>query len=453
MEIDNPKTSVAAAQVFESDNTAISAVAGIYRSLVFESGFAQGEINSVTFLSSLSADLYQADPAYSTDLLSQQFSGNNISPDNTYIQNLWTSIYKTIYKCNTIFNGLNKSVSVSADVKMQLMGEILFIRAVCHFYAVNLFGDAPLILTDDYKSNAIAARTPRDMVYQQIVTDLTEAKALLTDKYVDGANAPTTDRVRVNRSAVTAMLARVYLYLKNWSNAEASASEVIDNSALYGLNSDLNKAFLASTSSFTNKEAIWQLMPVIPNDNTFEARVFILLRLSSYKGSLTNQFLQSFEPGDKRRISWVKDTTYGTTTLSYPFKYKVRGSSSPVAEYSMVLRVAEQYLIRAEARAQQDKLTGANSAASDIDIIRQRAGLGLTTATTKDQILADIEQERKVELFCEWGHRWLDLKRWDKADMVLSSLKPNWNDGDNLYPLPQQEMDRNPYLRPQNLGY
>jgi hypothetical protein len=117
-----------------------------------------------------------------------------------------------------------------------------------------------------------------------------------------------------------------------------------------------------------------------------------------------------------------------------------------------VFRLAEQHLIRAEARAKLGNLNGTNSAESDINILRDRAGLGPTTAQTKDELLAAVGQERRVELFAEWGHRWFDLKRTGKADEVLDVVKPGWQRDDALYPIPYTERQLNPNLT-QNKSY
>lgn len=116
----------------------------------------------------------------------------------------------------------------------------------------------------------------------------------------------------------------------------------------------------------------------------------------------------------------------------------------------MVFRLAEQYLIRAEARAQQGDATGAKA---DINAIRNRAGLPDTDADGQASILAAIEHERRIEFFTEWGHRWFDLKRTGRADAVLSPIKPNWQSTDVLFPIPLQEIENNPNLLPQNAGY
>src|SRR3546814_2883222 len=102
-----------------------------------------------------------------------------------------------------------------------------------------------------------------------------------------------------------------------------------------------------------------------------------------------------------------------------------------------MLRLAERYLIRAEARARQDKLAGPDGATFDINAIRLRSGLDATDALTKEQLLAAIEQERRVELFAEWGHRWFDLKRTARASEILKPQKgENWQQTDMLYPIP-----------------
>jgi hypothetical protein len=156
--------------------------------------------------------------------------------------------------------------------------------------------------------------------------------------------------------------------------------------------------------------------------------------------------LNAFEVGDKRKASWVISGTQDGQPWSHPFKYKSTSSDTVLTEYYTVFRLAEQHLVRAEARAKLGKLTAANSAESDINIIRDRAGLGPTTAQTKEELLAAVAQERRVELFSEWGHRWFDLKRTGKADEVLSLIKPGWQPEDKLYPIPYDERQLNPNL-------
>jgi hypothetical protein len=124
-----------------------------------------------------------------------------------------------------------------------------------------------------------------------------------------------------------------------------------------------------------------------------------------------------------------------------------------VLEYLVVLRLSEQYLVRAEARTHLNDLSGA---AADINVVRNRAGLPDTKATDKTSLLDAIAQERRVELFAEWGHRWLDLKRTATIDTIMNivslSKGSSWNTNAQLYPIPAGDILLNPYLT-QNPGY
>jgi hypothetical protein len=162
--------------------------------------------------------------------------------------------------------------------------------------------------------------------------------------------------------------------------------------------------------------------------------------------------MQAFEQNDRRKDAWLLPNPLSTQQRFCPFKYKEGGNNGSGAEYYMVLRLAEQYLIRAEARARQNKLTGINGAVPDINSIRIRAGLTPTSATTQQGLLDAVAQERRIELFVEWGHRWMDLKRTGKASAVLSPIKQYWDETDTLYPIPFSEIQLNPNMT-QNQNY
>ena len=242
-------------------------------------------------------------------------------------------------------------------------------------------------------------------------------------------------------------MSRVYLYVGDWQNAEESASEVIINSN-YNLASDLNEVFLLNSS-----ETIWQLWSVFSGGgiNTFDGELLIFSATPT-NVALRDDLLNSFETGDERGANWVGSFSDGTDTWYYPFKYKVQDGNQgvPITEALSMLRLAEQFLIRAEARAQQGNVTGSQD---DLNMIRNRAGLTNTTSNDQTSLLAAIEQERRVELFAENSHRWLDLKRTGRTDAVLGVVKPNWQNTDVLYPLPRADFDKNSNLRPQNPGY
>jgi hypothetical protein len=359
--------------------------------------------------------------------------------NSTVLNSFWSEGYKYIYYANNLLQGIGNSANLLDSTKSQLDGEAKFIRAFCYFYLVNLFGDVPLILTTAYQSNSTAYRTSKIEVYKQIVTDLRDAQRELKDDYSISNN----ERTRPNKWAATALLARVFLFTGDWTNAEVEATSVINNSSTYSLLTDINESFLKNS-----QEAIWQLMPVIANQNTSEGVNFILTSTPN-SVAISNSLLGAFEPGDIRKSNWIDSITTSGQTYYYPFKYKVK-TASELTEYSMVLRLAEQYLIRAEARAQLNKISEAQV---DLNIIRNRANLPNTSASDKASLLLAIEHERQVELFSEWGHRWFDLKRLNRADAVLLVIKgSNWQSTDTLYPIPQMEISNDPNLT-QNLGY
>ncbi len=444
LDVELSETEIVNDQVFSSDITATSAVAGIYNDMLNIQSFSSGSNQSVVALTGLSSDELRS---YSANSDFQAFYRNSILEENFWNQSLWSSLYKTVYEANSVIEGLDKSISVSVDTKHQLLGEAMFIRAFCHFYLVNLFGDIPLVLGTDYNENLKVSRQSRDIVYFQIIKDLQYAQEKLNDSYI------TDGRVRPNRSSATALLARVYLYTNDWQKAEEESSKIL-NDARFRLE-ELDLVFKAGSM-----EAIWQLMPVSPTVNTQEGFFSILIaspvNASSRANALTTQLVESFEIGDGRLANWVNSYKKAQDTWYYPYKYKIRVriGDAPVEEYSMVFRLAEQYLIRSEARANQDKLS---EAVADLDSIRSRAKLQLLTDMnpniTKEELLLAIEHERRVELFSEWGHRWFDLKRWNKAGSILSSIKADWNDTDALYPIPKVERSRNPNLGEQNPGY
>jgi hypothetical protein len=458
LNIDPPKENISAEIVFSNDLVAVSAMAGIYSSLISSIAFSGGGDAGIAALGGLSSDELVFNTLRwpgRTDYI--QFYQNELQADNILIESLWGSIYNSIYGANAMIEGLEGSTAISTPVKKQLRGEALFIRAFCYFYAVNLFNDVPLLLTTDYQANQKASRTAFSTVYGQMVRDLIEAKELLSEEYVEGTSQAAPDRVRVNKFAAAALLSRVYLYQRDWVGAEAQATIVLNNT-LYDLDTSLSQVFLASTAAgaAANKEVIWQLMPVTFNANMApnEGNTFILYTGNdgSYFFRLSDSLRKSFEPGDERYSKWAGVYVEGTgDSLWFPYKYKLKNTDTGRTEYSMVLRVAELYLIRAEARAERGNVSGAQS---DINAIRHRAKLGNTSAGDKDALLAAVEQERRVELFSEWGHRWLDLKRRKRADDVLGLVKaPHWQSNDTLYPLPAKEMRLDKQLTPQNTAY
>jgi starch-binding outer membrane protein, SusD/RagB family len=421
-------------QVFTNDKTALSAVAGVYYQMRSSPQFFSN--GGMSFFGGLSADEIQN--TSSSPTWSPYYKNSLISTLSSIKSNFWSPAYRNIYSINSILEGLEKSNTISDSINKQLKGEMKVTRAFYYFYLVNLFGDVPLITGTDYQVNSQMPRTPINNVYQQIINDLVDAKTLLEPAY------PSMGKVRPNKWAAAALLARVYLYKKDWHNAEAQATEVINGG--YALQTNLDNVFLINSP-----ETIWEMTARNEEVNTGQGANFVPFSANSRPTfALTSSLLNSFETGDKRRVSWIKSNTVNGVVYNYPYKYKEARATTPLKEYNVMLRLSEQYLIRAEARAQQNKFPDAQS---DLNQIRNRAGLGNTTAATQADLLTTIDHERQTELFTEWGDRWLNLKRRELADAVLAQVKgSNWQPGDKLYPIPFDQLQYDVFLS-QNPGY
>lgn len=436
LQVSGPINQITSDNVFANDETATAAVTGLYSqmqpTLLF---FSCGGTTVYTGL--------MADEFYKTNTINNEemeFEQNELKATNSIVfQNFWLRAYQHIYQVNVCIERLEAANGVSSTVNKQLLGEALFARAFLHFYLSAYFGDVPLLTKSSYEANAQEGRKPIAEVTAQIISDLQRAKDLLVADY------PTNGRVRPNKWTACALLARVYLYEQKWSEAETEASLVI-LSGSYSLLTNLSEVFLGNSN-----ETIWQLMPVEPGFNVTEARYLIPTAATTSRPNfpLTSLLVNAFEANDLRKTNWVATKTVSGQLFNYPFKYKIRNIGLPVTEYYMVFRYAEQLLIRAEARAQQNKIS---EGLSDLNVIRTRAGLLSSSANDKTSLLNAIEQERRVELFAEWGHRWFDIKRTGKSTQVLSPLKPGWQPTDILFPIPQSELLKNPKLT-QNPGY
>jgi len=464
IEVEAPVTSINSANVYNSDITATSVLTGIYSDL--SEGLNGDGLASMSLVPSLSSDeLVLYGGVSSSVKLYIPYYINSLT--NSNVKNHISPIYSIIYTVNSAIEGLKVSHGLTPSVKQQLLGEAKFIRGFCYFYLVNLYGDVPLVLTTDYKINSVMAKSPKNIIYNQIIFDLKDAQDLLSDKYLMGdAITPYAsgkeERLRPTKWAATALLARAYLYNKNWSDAEREATAVINQSSLYQM-TDLSNTFLKN-----NAEAVWQLQPVNKGLNTEEAFYFVLPSSgpSTLPGGknfyLSKYLMDSFEPNDLRARIWVNSVTVKGVTYYYPFKYKVVDPNAEVSEYTVVLRLAEQYLIRAEARIQNGDI---GNGIVDLNVIRYRATdktsgaiqlSQLSISLGKDDALKAVLHERQLELFMEWGHRWFDLKRMGYVDEVMAKVTKEkggiWNTNWQLYPFFRLDLIRDPNLV-QNPGY
>lgn len=424
VEADSPPTQLTPDKVFSDSSSVVAATVNMYTVL------NTVDANFINPVGSYTDELISS----TTDATSIEFNNSALTVNNSRALSIWQNLYSTIYKANALIEGLSGTSNIPARTKNQGLGEAKFLRAYSHFMLCNIFGDVPSITTTNAAENSNASRTPYSDVMKQVIADLIDAQALLPSAYPGSG-----DKVRANKWAANFLLAKAYLYTGDFAQAETTASLVI-NSGQYTLMTDLNKIFLANSS-----EAIWQIW----NTSGYSG---INTVPTSGKPSyqVSPRLLSAFETGDQRRTKWVGSIVVNGTTYYYPYKYKLRTpSTGSTVEYTMSLRLAEMYLIRAEARAQENKLT---DAVSDINVIRTRAGLTSESVTDQISLMSAILHERQVELFQETGNRFFDLRRSGTINSVLAAVKPLWKPTGSVFPIPQSERLKDPNLS-QNPGY
>ncbi len=439
VEIEPPINSFVAKTAFENDDLVRADIAGLY---------------SYNFVMTAYHDTYQIIfPALCSDEMTyyttsyEEFTNNEILTLNTNARNMWILPYRGIYQSNTIITALdNSGTNISDAVKAEGLGVAKFFRALSYLNLVSVFGAVPLVTTTDVQVSNSLGRTPRTQIFELIHKDLNEARIHL--KNVNKPNVYITER------AVVALQARAFLYNDQWQQAYDAANELISGS----LKGSLQLEELDKTFKRVSKETIFAIStngsnPQVVNHN-FVGRALIHNGVRVvYK--VSESLLNAFEVNDKRKEKWI---SYFSSTLAnsgyYFSKYKLNRAptDATLAEDQVLIRLSEIYLIRAEAAAQ---LGGQHiaGAVNDINQIRQRAGLNVLPATlSKDAILLAVEQERRVELFAEYGHRWMDVIRTGRADAVFGAQKPTWKSHAKLFPIPQMEINLNPNLE-QNPGY
>ncbi len=431
-----PSNQIVTSTVFLTEQTATAAVTGLY--ITLSGGSLQLGSGAPTVYLGLYADELNYTLTGATTI---EFLNGEVLPENSLVySNFWRNAYEVINQANSCIAGLQNS-SLNPTLVNQLLGEARFIRAYCYWHLTILFGDVPLVITStDYEGVSKMSRTPFAEVKEQIFEDLNFAKEKLLPSY------PSTGRYRINRYIVSAFLSRVNTYLGNWNDVLTQSNEVISQNGTYILETDLNRVFLIGST-----EAIWQTSTGNATTNTYEGTTFVPASGASIRPSypLQTTLFDAFTTIDKRKTNWIASKTAASVVYRYPNKYKVRGpSTAPKTECQMMIRLAEIYLNRAEAKAHLNDPT----AIEDLNKIRNRAGLTNLSGLSGQPLLEAIWNERRLELFVEMGMRWFDIKRTGKLDQVLGPIKSGWISTGALLPIPFNELMAAPNLT-QNPGY
>ncbi len=392
-----------------------------------------------------------------------------VQSSNTLLSSVWIDNYDGIQRCNTILNSID-NIDMDASTKAIRKGEAQFLRALSYFNLVRIFGDVPLVTTqttDPFEAFG-NGRDATSTIYTQIINDLTAAaSALPTSQSVVG---------KATKGAANTLLGKVHLTLGNYGEAISALGNVSGYSLLP------NYADLFGSGNENNAESIFEVQYTSGQGSSFsvngegsgqgEGSVFAnqfapfgggaLVVNGSANGSNrpTADLWNSYNPTDLRRDVNIGD--FGG--VLYPKKLVEPTAGALDSDLNViVLRYADVLLMHAEALNEQGYV--ADGPAFDlINQIRNRAGLtDLTSVTVTNQaeFRLAIENERRWELAFE-NHRWPDLVRTGRAVEVMNShvtetsnipLTLSISANQLLYPVPQNEIDTNPALLPQNTGY
>ncbi|UHG90474.1 RagB/SusD family nutrient uptake outer membrane protein [Spirosoma oryzicola] len=368
----------------------------------------------------------------------QEFGTKQITSTNTDVANYWGSIYRTVYVANFILERLPAVTGVTEANRKQLTAEARFLRGFANFMGTYTYGDIPLPTTTDQSTNRNIGRTARATVLASVLADYQAALADLPDDSSTGA-------AYLSKRVVQAALARFYLYQKNWAEAERYATLVI-SSGKFSLVPDYNTVVIQNFTS----ESIFEV-GYTQNDDPATLNTLFVSRREVIPSDQLVAVLNSAESG--ARVATITFNVQQQQGNDNGWTVRKYGIAIENNANIVVFRLAEMYLIRAEARAQQGNQIGANGAVADLTILRNRAKASAVTVTNQADVLLAIERERQYELAFE-GHRWYDLVRTGRAQAVMAAFSPNWNSRYELWPIPQSEILRNPGLQgAQNPGY
>ena len=358
-----------------------------------------------------------------------QLDQNAIPADNVTTVAAYQGIYKAINSANSVIAYVPAVTDplLSATEKNSLLGEAYFIRGLGYFDLGRGWGGVQLQLKPTVDLTALKGitRSSLDATYSQVETDLTQAEQLLPED--------ATTRNRAQKSVARALRARLELYRQHWDSAEVYATKVINNTK-YALVSNYASFF---ASPFLSTESVFELSFSSNDKNSY----WNLWYPSSFGGQYTLKPSAALisRLNDPNIGGSRKALLAGSGSSVYGVLYNTTSTSTDPA---YLIRIAEVYLIRAEARARLGKLP---EALSDLNAIRSRAGVPVSVASSQDEILQAIEDENSVEFAFE-SHRWFDLVRTGRAGAVLGLTNTNYW----LFPLPLSDVLSDPDLGGKN---
>ncbi|MBK5213454.1 MAG: RagB/SusD family nutrient uptake outer membrane protein [Flavobacteriaceae bacterium] len=408
-----PQNSISAENAFKTKEDIDKGILGAYASLQSLSYYGR------TY--SIFADLAADNLSHPVDATASDYAevdNNNMLPENGSNSNMWAIMYDGINVANNVISKVPIIPDMTEEERNAALAELYFIRALNHFNLTRYYGAIPIKLEPTVGVNGLdAPRVPVNEVYAQIITDLNFAAENLPNSRI---------KIRGSKFAAKALLARVYLYQGNYQQAATMASDVLNNGG-YTLLSNYADVF----ADEENAESIFEISFSQLERNRIAEYNFPKSLNGRREVEPTQDLLDAYEAGDTRFAASVAFAD----NLAYAIKYDDLNLG---ADNFIVIRLADMYLIRAEALA-KGSAPDANQIKADLNTVRTRAGLSGITSNSIDQLISAIEKERRVEFAFE-GHRWFDLVRTGRAIDVLVNVT---SINQTLFPIPFDELQTN----------
>lgn len=477
-----PQGELTASSIANDPNKARQLVTGVYDQL-YQGGFGN-DVHGIIFCMATDVASDDADKGSTPSDQAPQATGfdnftSDLNSNNYYVDRLWNGHYQGISTANQALNALDNS-KFDHVTKRTLIGEVKFLRAYFYFNLVRLFGGVPKVLRvpnslADANSAEFQTRAPKDSIYAAIINDLQYGVDSLPLK-----GDPSSEVGRATKGAAESLLAKVYLYQKNYQKAFDLSQDVI-NSGKYSLMSDYSLNF-KNKAYDNNMESVFEIQT--GQDANCDASIpFYVVAQGPRAGGLfgwsdlgfglntpSQDLVNAYEPGDVREPATIIFIQPNGTFLWDGFRipsrdsvendrynYKayfgrkvdpfcVSGNTDHLPKNVHIIRYSEVLLINAEAAVQVGQQS---NAVNDVTMVRTRAGLTFSGAVTQQSVW----QERRVELAMEQD-RFFDIVRQGRAGQILRALGKSFVDGKNeVFPIPQSQIDLSGGKLTQNPGY
>ncbi len=428
-----PKDAVSDEVTIVDRTSAETAVRGIYSALRADGYYGY----SFQILGFFSGD----NIVYSgSQTVHQTLTNHSVRSDLAVLATVWNQIYHTINRANHVIAKvptLPVTTGFTEENKNQLVGEAYFVRALAYFDLARTWGGVQLILEPTSSASSLPdlPRSTLQQTYEQVHLDLQRAEELLP---------ATTNRIRATRQSARALLARYYLYQKNWDQAIRYASYLIEDQTNYGLVTPYHSFY--SNNASNTRESVFELFYDVNNTNNQAGQWLASANGGTAwirpSGAIFNLLTNPEIGGDRSSLVYRTATATEPNVLIGNLYYRVNRTDP-----AFLIRTAELYLIRAEALAERNGAGDLLAATTDLNAIRNRANVPLfTEPSNRAALILAIEQENRVEFALE-NHRWYDLIRTGRAQEVLNISDVNRL----LLPIPFSQVAIDPNLT-QNPG-